>query len=279
MGSVCTRPTPIDEPTQQQPQTTSTTTHTADSHSTTQTTTTTAPTATTTTTSTEMSAAAPTTTTTTSSKAKIAVIYYSMYGHIAQLAAAIAKGVESAGAEVTLLQVPETLTQDVLDKMHAPAKNASVRVIEDVNELEQYDGFIFGLPTRFGVMAAQMKAFFDKTGGLWMRGALVGKTAGVFFSTASQGGGQETTALTTLTQFAHHGMVYVPIGYTDQSLLNLDEIHGGSPYGAGTFAGSTGARQPTPLELGVATHQGKHIATITIALKAGRAAVASHKTE
>jgi len=209
-----------------------------------------------------------------SSKAKIAVVYYSLYGHTATMAKAVAKGVEAGGCDVKLYQVAETLPASVLEKMHAPAKDASVPVISDPAELEQYDGVIFGSGTRFGVVTAQMKAFFDSTGGLWQKGALVGKTAGIFFGTATQGGGQETTALTTLTQFVHHGMIYVPIGYSDPSLFNMDEIHGGSPYGAGTFAGPKGDRQPSALELGVATHQGKHQATITAALKAGRAALA-----
>jgi NAD(P)H dehydrogenase (quinone) len=176
-----------------------------------------------------------------------------------------------------VLQVAETLPAEVLAKMHAPPKDANVRTITDPQELKQYDGILFGIPTRFGMMPAQMKAFVDSTGGLWMEGALVGKTGGVFFSTATQGGGQETTALTAITQFTHHGMIYVPIGYSDPSIMSMDEVHGGSPYGAGTFAGPKGDRQPSALELGVAQHQGKHFGTITSALKAGRAALAATK--
>jgi len=205
-------------------------------------------------------------------KAKIAIVYYSLYGHIAALSKAVAKGVEAGGAEVKLYQVPETLPAAVLEKMHAPPKDSTVPVISDPHELEAYDGIIFCIPTRFGAMAAQMKAFFDSTGGLWQKGGLVGKTAGIFFSTATQGGGQETTALTTLTQFTHHGMIYIPLGYQDPSLFNMEEIHGGSPYGAGTFAGAKGDRQPSALELGVAESQGKSHATVTSALKRGRAA-------
>ena len=156
-------------------------------------------------------------------------------------------------------------------KMYAPAKDASIPVISDPAELEGFDGFIFGSGTRFGMIASQLKAFLDSTGGLWAKGALVGKTAGFFYSTGTQGGGQETTALTFITQLTHHGIIYIPIGYSDPSLMNMDEVHGGSPYGAGTLAGPTGARQPSALELGVAEHQGKHIATITGALKRGRA--------
>jgi len=188
------------------------------------------------------------------------------------MARAVAKGVEAGGAEAKLFQVPETLPAAVLEKMHAAPKDPNVPIMEDVAEMEQFDGLIFGIPTRFGVMAGQMKAFWDKTGQLWQKGSLVGKPAGVFFSTATQGGGQETTALTTITQFTHHGLVYVPIGYHDPSLFNMDEIHGGSPYGAGTFAGPKGDRMPSALELGVAESQGKHHAVITSALKKGKAA-------
>lgn len=188
------------------------------------------------------------------------------------MAQRVAKGVEAAGAEVKIYQVPETLNAGILEKMHAPAKDANVAVLNDVAELEQYQGILFGIPTRFGQMPAQMKAMFDATGQLWQKGALVGKTAGVFFSTATQGGGQETTALTTLTQFTHHGMIFVPIGYSDPSLFNMDEVHGGSPYGAGTFAGPKGDRMPSALELGVAEHQGKYFAGVTVALTKGRAA-------
>lgn len=190
------------------------------------------------------------------------------------MAKAIQRGLEAGGAEVKLYQVPETLTQDVLDKMHAPAKDASVTVIQDPAELESYDGFVFGVPTRFGVMAAQMKAFFDRTGGVWAKGGFIGKTASVFFSTGTQGGGQETTALTTFTQFVHHGMVIVPPGYSDPGLFDMSELHAGSPYGAGTFAGPKGDRQPSANELNQAEVQGKHFANITGALKRGRAAVA-----
>jgi len=189
------------------------------------------------------------------------------------MAQEVAKGVESGGAEVKLLQVPETLPKEVLEKMHAPAKpDVPIATPQDLAEA---DGIIFGIPTRFGMMAAQMKAYFDATGQLWQKGTLVGKPASTFFATATQGGGQETTALTTVTQLTHHGMVYVPIGYGNPSLFNMDEVHGGSPYGAGTFAGGDGSRQPTQLELGVAAYQGKYFAGVVNALKAGRAATQS----
>jgi NAD(P)H dehydrogenase (quinone) len=141
-------------------------------------------------------------------------------------------------------------------------------------ELEEADGIIFGFPTRFGMMAAQMKAFFDATGGLWMAGKLVGKPAAAFVSTGTQGGGQETTILTAITQLTHHGMVFVPIGYSSPLIANIDEVHGGSPYGAGTLAGPTGSRMPSELELAVAKHQGVHFTGVAKALKVGRAATA-----
>mmetsp|Transcript_12535 Transcript_12535/g.41017 ORF Transcript_12535/g.41017 Transcript_12535/m.41017 type:complete len:137 (+) Transcript_12535:417-827(+) len=132
--------------------------------------------------------------------------------------------------------------------------------------MAEYDGFLFGTPTRFGMASAQMKAFLDATGGLWLKGKLVGKPAGLFFSTGTQGGGQETTALTFLTQLTHHGMIYVPIGYSSPLLMNMDEIHGGSPYGAGCFAGTDGSRKPSQLELDIAKHQGSYFAGVVTKL-------------
>lgn len=157
--------------------------------------------------------------------------------------------------------------------MYAPAK-PDVPVINPA-DLAEADGIIFGMPTRFGMMAAQVKALFDATGSLWGKGALVGKVASTFFSTATQGGGQETTALTAITQFTHHGMIYVPIGYSSPLLFNMDEIHGGSPYGAGCLAGPKGERQPSKLELDVAEHQGTYVAGVVSALKKGRDATAA----
>jgi len=205
-------------------------------------------------------------------KAKIYIVFYSTYGHVEKLAEAVARGAEEAGAEVKLWQIPETLPKEVLEKMFAPPKSA-VPVISP-NDLADADGIIFGVPTRFGSPAAQFKALFDATGGLWGKGALVGKVASIFFSTATLGGGQETTALTAITNFVHHGMIYVPIGYGNPALFNLEELHGGSPYGAGTLAGPKGERTPSKLELSVAEYQGKHVATITSQLKRGREAAA-----
>ncbi|KAL2985122.1 hypothetical protein AAZX31_12G132100 [Glycine max] len=162
-------------------------------------------------------------------------------------------------------QVAEILPEEVLGKMGAPPKS-DVPIITP-NELSEADGFVFGFPTRFGMMAAQFKAFIDATGGLWKTQQLAGKPAGIFYSTSSQGGGQETTALTAITQLVHHGMLFVPIGYTfGAGMFEMEELKGGSPYGSGTYAGD-GSRQPTKLELEQAFHQGKYIAGITKKLK------------
>eukprot|EP00471_Norrisiella_sphaerica_P003114 CAMPEP_0184486762 /NCGR_PEP_ID=MMETSP0113_2-20130426/8567_1 /TAXON_ID=91329 /ORGANISM="Norrisiella sphaerica, Strain BC52" /LENGTH=183 /DNA_ID=CAMNT_0026868793 /DNA_START=191 /DNA_END=742 /DNA_ORIENTATION=+ len=174
------------------------------------------------------------------------------------MAGAVAKGVESAGGKVTIMRAPETLSEEVLKKMGAPPKNTDHKEATPA-DLAAADAIIFGIPTRFGMAAAQMKALMDHTGGLWMKGALVGKPASMFVSTATQGGGQETTALTFVTQLVHHGMVYVPIGYACKKLFEMGEVHGGSPYGAGTFAGPDGSRQPSQIELEIAEFQGSHV--------------------
>ncbi|XP_074290576.1 NAD(P)H dehydrogenase (quinone) FQR1-like [Silene latifolia] len=199
---------------------------------------------------------------------KVYIVYYSMYGHVQKLAEEIQKGAASVeGVEAKLWQVPETLSDEVLGKMSAAPKSNTPIITP--KELTEADGFIFGFPTRFGMMSAQFKAFLDATGGLWKTQELAGKPAGLFFSTGSQGGGQETTALTAVTQLAHHGMIFVPIGYTfGAGMFEMENVKGGSPYGAGTFAGD-GSRQPTELELEQARYQGKYIATITKKLKGG----------
>ncbi|KAL9329255.1 hypothetical protein ACSQ67_004258 [Phaseolus vulgaris] len=193
--------------------------------------------------------------------------YYSMYGHVEMLAEEIKKGAASVeGVEATLWQVPETLPEEVLGKMGAPPKS-DVPIITP-NELPEADGLLLGFPTRFGLMAAQFKAFMDATGSLWRTQALAGKPAGIFYSTGSQGGGQETTPLTSITQLVHHGMIFVPIGYTFGSgMFEMENVKGGSPYGAGTYAGD-GSRKPTELELAQAFHQGKYFAGIAKRLKA-----------
>ncbi|XP_006354298.1 probable NAD(P)H dehydrogenase (quinone) FQR1-like 1 [Solanum tuberosum] len=167
-------------------------------------------------------------------------------------------------AEITSL-VPETLSEEVLAKMSAPPKS-DVPIITP-QELAEADGFVFGFPTRFGILSAQFKAFLDATGGLWRTQQLAGKPAGIFYSTGSQGGGQETTPLTAITQLVHHGMIFVPIGYTfGAGMFEMENVKGGSPYGAGTFTGD-GSRQPSELELQQAHHQGKYIAAIAKKLK------------
>ncbi|CAH2352304.1 protoplast secreted protein 2 [[Candida] railenensis] len=188
---------------------------------------------------------------------KVAIIIYSMYGHIATLAEAEKKGIESAGGEATIFQVPETLPEGVLQAMHAAPK-PDYAVATNAT-LEEYDAFLFGIPTRFGNMPAQFKAFWDATGGLWAKGALHGKIAGIFVSTGTPGGGQETTVVNSLSVLIHHGIIFVPLGYGTAFplLTTFDEVHGGSPYGAGTFAGPDGSRQPNKTELAIAETQGK----------------------
>ncbi|XP_028798480.1 probable NAD(P)H dehydrogenase (quinone) FQR1-like 1 [Neltuma alba] len=194
-------------------------------------------------------------------KLRVFIVYYSMYGHVESLAREIKKGVDSVeGVEGVLYRVAETLPKEVLEMMKAPPKDDSVPVTT-AEKLVEADGVIFGFPTRFGSMAAQMKAFFDSTGQLWREQKLAGKPAGFFVSTGTQGGGQETTAWTAITQLAHHGMIYVPVGYTlGAGMFEMESVRGGSPYGAGVFAGD-GTRQATDKELALAEHQGKHMAT------------------
>jgi len=197
---------------------------------------------------------------------KIYIVYYSTYGHVEKLAEEIKKGAASVeGVEATLWQVPETLPEEVLTKLYAPPKS-KVPTIEP-QQLADADGLLFGFPTRYGMMAAQFKAFLDATGGLWRTQQLAGKPAGLFYSTGSQGGGQETTALTAITQLVHHGLLFVPVGYTfGAGMFEIEQVKGGSPYGSGTFAGD-GSRQPSKLELEQAFHQGKYLAGITKKLK------------
>ncbi|CAE6155522.1 unnamed protein product [Arabidopsis arenosa] len=197
-----------------------------------------------------------------SSPLKIFVVFYSMYGHVESLAKRMKKGVDSVeGVEASLYRVPETLSQEVVEQMKAPVKDLEIPEITAA-ELAAADGFLFGFPTRYGCMAAQMKAFFDSTGSLWKEQSLAGKPAGFFVSTGTQGGGQETTAWTAITQLVHHGMLFVPIGYTfGAGMFKMDSIRGGSPYGAGVFAGD-GSREATETELALAEHQGNYMAAI-----------------
>ncbi|KAF9254040.1 1,4-benzoquinone reductase [Marasmius fiardii PR-910] len=188
---------------------------------------------------------------------RTAIIIYSMYGHVATLADHVLKGIQAAGGNATIFQIPETLSDDVLAKLHAPSKPSYP--VFDSHKLADYDAFLFGIPTRYGSFPGQWKAFWDTTGGLWAQGALAGKYAGVFVATGTPGGGQETTVINALSTLSHHGIIYVPLGYSHTFPLfsNLDEAHGGSPWGAGTFAGPTGARQPSALEREIAEAHGK----------------------
>ncbi len=196
--------------------------------------------------------------------AKILVLYYSSYGHIETMAQAVAEGARSAGATVDIKRVPELVAPDVAKASHF--KTDQVAPIATVAELPDYDAIIVGVPTRFGNMAAQMKNFFDQTGGLWFAGKLVGKVGSVFTSTATQHGGQESTILSTHTVLLHQGMVIVGLPYAWQGQMRMDEITGGSPYGASTIAKGDGSRQPSANELDGARFQGKHVAEITMRL-------------
>jgi len=191
---------------------------------------------------------------------KVLVLYYSSYGHIETMATAVAEGVREAGAEVIIKRVPELLSEEAARANHFKLDQAAP--IATVDELADYDAVIFGVPTRFGMMAAQMKTFLDQAGGLWMKGALVGKVGSVFTSTATQHGGQESTILSFHTVLLHQGMVVVGLPYSFQGQMTLDEITGGSPYGASTIAGGQGQRQPSENELAAARFQGAHVAKI-----------------
>ncbi|KAF3435618.1 hypothetical protein FNV43_RR22709 [Rhamnella rubrinervis] len=196
-------------------------------------------------------------------KLRIFIVFYSMYGHVELLARRMKKGVDSTdGVEGVLFRVPETLSKEVLDQMKVPQKDDESVSLISAEELVEADGLLFGFPARYGCMAAQMKAFFDSTGQLWREQRLAGVPAGFFVSTGTQGGGQETTAWTAITQLAHHGMLYIPIGYTfGAGMFKMDSIRGGSPYGAGVFSGD-GTREPSEVELALAEHQGKYMAAI-----------------
>lgn len=192
--------------------------------------------------------------------AKILVLYYSSYGHVERMAEEVVKGASSvAGITVTLKRVPETMPLDI-------AKNAGVKIeqkapIAKPEELADYDAIIFGTPTRFGNMAAQMRNFLDQTGKLWVNGALIGKIGSVFVSTGT-GGGNETTITSFWNTLIHHGFIMTGVPYSEPGLTNLTDMHGGSPYGAGTIAGADGKRTPLPIELQIAHTQGKHVAQI-----------------
>jgi NAD(P)H dehydrogenase (quinone) len=196
--------------------------------------------------------------------AKVLVLYYSSYGHIETMAGAVAEGARAAGAEATIKRVPELVPEEVARKSGFKLDQAAP--IATVDELPQYDAIVFGTGTRFGNMTAQMRNFLDQTGGLWASGALVGKVGSVFTSTATQHGGQESTILTFIPTLLHHGMVVVGLPYTFQGQTGLDEIKGGSPYGAATITGGDGSRMPSAVELEGARFQGGHVAQIATRL-------------
>ncbi|GEQ72427.1 hypothetical protein JCM33374_g6114 [Metschnikowia sp. JCM 33374] len=197
---------------------------------------------------------------------KVAIIYYSTYGHIVTMAEAVKAGIEKSGkaSKVQIFQVPETLPKEVLGKMHAPAKARYPLVSQET--LVEYDAFVFGYPTRFGNLPAQLSEFLGQTGGLWASGALSGKPVTFFTSVSSSAGGQEVTLRNFIPYAAHHGLVYIPLGYgaAFADLTNMDEPHGGSPYGAATFAGADGSRQPSALEKRIASTQGETFANSAI---------------
>ncbi len=196
---------------------------------------------------------------------KVKIVFYSMYGHIYRMAEAVAEGVrEVDGAGVELLQVPELVPEEALEKSGAKkAREAFAHIpIAKPGDLADVDAIIFGIPARFGNMCAQMRNFFDQTGGLWAKGALIGKVGSIFASTNCQHGGQETVLISSYITLLHHGMVLVGMPYSEMRQCTIDEIAGGSPYGVTTIAGPDGSRMPSALELSMARFQGHHVATI-----------------
>jgi len=198
--------------------------------------------------------------------AKVLVLYYSSYGHIERMAQEVAAGARDAGAEAVMKRVPETVPEDVARK--SGFKLDQKAPVAKVEELADYDAVIFGTPTRFGNMAGQMKNFIDQAGGLWMKGSLIGKVAGVFTSSATQHGGQESTILTFVPVLMHLGFVIVGLPYAFQGQMGHGEVMGNSPYGASTIAGGDGSRQPSKVDLEGARYQGKHIAQVAAKLRA-----------
>ncbi|WP_050466651.1 NAD(P)H:quinone oxidoreductase [Herbaspirillum chlorophenolicum] len=189
---------------------------------------------------------------------KVLVLYYSSYGHIEQMAEAIAEGARSTGAQVDIRRVPETVPTEIAKNAHFKLDQAAPVAI--VADLEHYDAIIVGTGTRFGRMSSQMAAFLDQAGGLWARGALNGKVGAAFSSSATQHGGQETTLFSIITNLLHFGMTIVGLPYSHQGQMSVDEIVGGAPYGATTVAGGDGSRQPSAIDLAGARHQGELVA-------------------
>jgi NAD(P)H dehydrogenase (quinone) len=204
---------------------------------------------------------------------KIQVVFYSMYGHIHLMAKAIAEGAGTVhGAEASLWRVPELVPEDQLVASGAKAAQSAFSQVPVIapQQLAEADAVIFGTPTRFGNMAAQMRNFLDQTGKLWLEGSLIGKVGSVFTSTATQHGGQESTILSFHTTLLHQGMIIVGLPYSEQRQMTMNEISGGSPYGASTIAGPDGSRMPSENELAMAHFQGRHVAQITAALVRGQ---------
>ncbi|MDD4623049.1 MAG: NAD(P)H:quinone oxidoreductase [Kiritimatiellae bacterium] len=198
---------------------------------------------------------------------KVLVLYYSMHGHVETMAKAVAEGASGVdGVAVDIKRVPELMPEDVARR--AGAKLDQAAPVAEVDDLAGYDAIIFGVPTRFGNMCAQMRNFLDQTGGLWAAGKLVGKVGSVFISTGTQHGGQETTITSFHNTLFHHGMIVVGVPYACPELVNMNEITGGTPYGASTLAGGDGSRQPSANELAVARFQGRHVAEIAKKLTA-----------
>jgi NAD(P)H dehydrogenase (quinone) len=195
--------------------------------------------------------------------AKLLVLYYSMYGHIETMANAVAEGAREAGAEVVVKRVPETMSAETLKQIGAKTDQAAP--VATVAELPEYDAIIVGAPTRFGGVPGQMRTFWDQTGQLWMQGKLVGKLASMFTSTAT-GGGNESTIIGFISQFMHQGMLYVGLPYAAKELMDISEVRGGGPWGAGTIAGPDGSRKPSANELAQARFQGAHVAKLAAKL-------------
>ena len=196
--------------------------------------------------------------------AKVLVLYYSAYGHIETMAYAVAEGAKSAGAEVTVKRVPELVPEEVAKASYFKVDQEAPIATPD--ELAEYDAIIVGAGTRFGTVASQMRNFWDQTGGLWFAGKLVGKVGSAFTSSATQHGGQESTILGFIPTFLHHGMAVVGLPYAFQGQMGVDEIKGGSPYGASTITNGDGSRQPSEIELEAAKFQGAHVAKIAAKL-------------
>ena len=196
--------------------------------------------------------------------ARVLVLYYSAYGHIETMAYAVAEGARSAGAEVVVKRVPELVAEDVAKASHFKLDQPAP--VATVEELADYDAIIFGAGTRYGTVASHLRNFIDQTGGLWAKGKLVGKVGSAFTSSATQHGGQESTILGLIPTMMHHGMVVVGLPYAFQGQMGVEEVKGGSPYGASTITGGDGSRQPSAVELEAARFQGAHVARIAAKL-------------